>query len=74
VIVLIQSLLSRARPISFPARYFLGRLRHDADLRDEIEPHRAYRQDALERDGLASDAAAWPSQRAMGNVTRERVR
>ncbi|MBI4477278.1 MAG: ABC transporter permease, partial [Acidobacteria bacterium] len=49
--------------------YFLGRSRHDADLRDEIEAHRAHRQDALERDGLASDAAAWASQRAMGNVT-----
>jgi putative ABC transport system permease protein len=49
--------------------YFLGRSRHDADLRDEIEAHRAHRQDALERDGLASDAAARASQRAMGNVT-----
>src|SRR6185503_18350591 len=48
--------------------YFLGRSRHDADLRDEIEAHRAHRQDALERDGLPSDAAAWASQRAMGNV------
>ena len=33
--------------------YVLGRSRHDADLRDEIELHRAHRQDALERDGLA---------------------
>ena len=49
--------------------YFLGRSRHDADLRDEIESHRAHRQDALERDGLASDTAAWASRRAMGNVT-----
>jgi len=49
--------------------YFLSRSRHDADLRDEIEVHRAHRQDALERDGLSSDAAAWVSQRAMGNVT-----
>ena len=49
--------------------YFLSRSRHDADLRDEIEAHRAHRQDALERDGLASDAAAWASRRAMGNVT-----
>lgn len=49
--------------------YFLARSRHDADLRDEIAAHRAHRQDALERDGLASDAAAWASQRAMGNVT-----
>src|SRR3989304_3386129 len=49
--------------------YFLGRSRHDADLRDEIEAHRAHRQDALERDGLAPEAAGRASQRAMGNVT-----
>src|SRR4029453_3182849 len=49
--------------------YFLGRSRHDADLRDEIEAHRAHRQDALERDGLPSDAAAGGSHGAMGNVT-----
>ena len=49
--------------------YVLARSRHDAELRDEIEAHRAHRQDALERDGLASDAAARASQRAMGNVT-----
>ena len=36
-------------------RYFLGRSRHDADLREEIEAHRALRQDAFERDGLAPD-------------------
>lgn len=49
-------------------RFFLRRSRHDADLRDEIESHRAHRQDALERDGIAPDAAAWASRRAMGNV------
>jgi putative ABC transport system permease protein len=49
--------------------YFLGRSRHDADLRDEIESHRAHRQDALERDGLARRAAAQASRAAMGNVT-----
>ena len=49
--------------------YFLRRSRHDADLRDEIEAHRAHRQDALERGGLAPDAAAWASRRAVGNVT-----
>jgi putative ABC transport system permease protein len=43
--------------------------RHDADLRDEIEAHRAHRQAALERDGLGSDAAAQASRRAIGNVT-----
>jgi predicted permease len=48
--------------------HFFGRSRHEADLRDEIEAHRAHRQDAFERDGLASDAAASASRRAMGNV------
>ena len=49
--------------------YFLRRSDHDAELRDEIESHRAHRQDALERDGLAPADAAWASRRAMGNVT-----
>ena len=49
--------------------HLLRRSRHDADLREEIETHRALRQAALERDGLDSDEAAWASQRAMGNVT-----
>jgi len=49
-------------------RYFLGRSRHDADLREEIEAHRALRQDALERDGLAPEDAAHASRRALGNV------
>ena len=49
--------------------YFLRRSRHDADLRDEIESHRAHRQDALAREGLEPDAAAWASRRAIGNVT-----
>jgi putative ABC transport system permease protein len=43
--------------------------RHDADLREEIEAHRALRQAALERDGLERDDAAQTSHRAMGNVT-----
>jgi predicted permease len=49
--------------------YLLRRSDHDAELRDEIESHRAHRQDALERTGLAPTAAAWASRRAMGNVT-----
>ena len=49
--------------------YLLRRSDHDAELRDEIESHRAHRQDALERDGLAPTDAAWASRRAMGNVT-----
>jgi putative ABC transport system permease protein len=42
--------------------------RHSADLRDEIEAHRALRQAALERDGLAPRDAERASRRAMGNV------
>src|SRR5512138_2855842 len=49
--------------------YLLRRSNHDAELREEIESHRAHRQDALERDGLTPTAAAWASRRAMGNVT-----
>jgi putative ABC transport system permease protein len=45
------------------------RSRHDADLLEEIETHRALRQAALERDGLSAEEAAWASRRAMGNVT-----
>ena len=48
--------------------YFFGRSRHDADLREEIEAHRALRQDAFERDGLAPEDAAPASSRALGNV------
>jgi putative ABC transport system permease protein len=56
--------------------YFLDRSRHDRDLRDELQSHRAHRQDALERGGLAPEVAAWHSRRAMGNValTTEDVR
>jgi predicted permease len=49
-------------------RYFIGRSRHDADLREEIEAHRALRQDAFERAGLAPEDAAHASRRALGNV------
>jgi putative ABC transport system permease protein len=49
--------------------HIVRRSRADADLRDEIEAHRAHRQEALERDGLAPDDAAWASRRAIGNVT-----
>ena len=49
-------------------KYFFDRSRHAADLREEIEAHRALRQDALERDGLAPEDAAHASRRALGNV------
>ena len=49
-------------------RFLLRRSRHDADLRAEIEAHRALRQEAFERDGLAPEDAAYASRRALGNV------
>ena len=48
--------------------HFLRRSRHDAELREEIETHRALRQAALERNGLESEEADRVSRRAMGNV------
>ncbi len=50
--------------------------RQDADLREEIETHRALRQAQLERDGLDPRAAERASRRALGNVmlAREDVR
>ena len=48
--------------------HVLRRSRHDADLRAEIEAHRALRQDAFERDGLAPGDAAQASRRSLGNV------
>ncbi len=49
-------------------RHFLGRSHHDADLREEIEAHRAMRQNAFERDGLAPEDAAHASRRLLGSV------
>src|SRR5262245_18213244 len=49
--------------------YLLRWSRHDADLREEIETHRALRQDAFERSGLAREEAAQAIRRALGNVT-----
>jgi predicted permease len=49
--------------------HWFGRSRHDADLREEIETHRALRQAALERDGLSPEDAAAASRRALGNLT-----
>jgi predicted permease len=56
--------------------YLFRRSRHDAELREEIEAHRALRAAHLERDGLTSQEAADASRRAIGNVllAREDVR
>jgi hypothetical protein len=40
----------------------------DAELREEIETHRALRQARLEREGLAPDEADRASRRALGNM------
>ena len=48
--------------------YLLRQSRHDADLREEIEAHRALRAAHLEREGLTSRDAADGSRRAIGNV------
>src|SRR5262245_47893936 len=56
--------------------YLLRQSRHDADLREEIEAHRALRAAHLEREGLSSQQAENASRRAIGNVllAREDVR
>src|SRR5688572_11682812 len=56
--------------------YLLRQSRHDADLREEIEAHRALRAAHLQRDGLTPHEANAASRRAIGNVllAREDVR
>ena len=56
--------------------YVFRQSRHDADLREEIEAHRALRAAHLERDGLTPQDADAASRRAIGNVllAREDVR
>ncbi len=48
--------------------YLLRQSRRDAELREEIEAHRALRAEHLERDGLTPLEAADASRRAIGNV------
>jgi predicted permease len=48
--------------------YLLWQSRHDAELREEIEAHRALRAAQLERDGLSPPEVDDASRRAMGNV------
>jgi predicted permease len=49
--------------------YLLRQSRHDAELREEIEAHRALRQAHLEREGLAVTDADAASRRAIGSVS-----
>ena len=48
--------------------YLLQQSRHDAELREEMEAHRALRAEQLEREGLSAREAADASRRAIGNV------
>ena len=54
----------------------LRQSRHEADLREEIEAHRAQRAADLERDGLTAEEAAMASRRSLGNtlLARDDVR
>jgi predicted permease len=56
--------------------YLLRQSRHDRELREEIEAHRALRASHLEREGMTSQQADTESRRAIGNVllAREDVR
>jgi predicted permease len=48
--------------------YLLRQSRHDAELREEMDAHRALRAAQLERDGVTPREAAQTSRRAVGNV------
>jgi hypothetical protein len=56
--------------------YLLRQSRHERELREEIEAHRAMRAAHLEREGLTPKQAEEASRRAIGNVllAREDVR
>lgn len=53
-------------------RYWFRQDDHEAALAEELEFHRALKQQELESDGLASEAARFASRREMGNLTRAR--
>src|SRR5262245_36894227 len=48
--------------------YLFRQSRHERELREEIEAHRALRAAHLEREGLTSRQAEEASHRAIGNV------
>ena len=52
--------------------YWLRRHELDADLDEELESHRAMKQERLEQSGMAADDASYASRRALGNVTLAR--
>src|SRR5262245_46341844 len=53
-------------------RYWIHSRRADSELSEEIEFHRAMKQEELERTGLSSKDAAAASRRELGNVLRAR--
>src|SRR5262245_41278235 len=57
-------------------RYWLDHRHADAELQEEIELHRAKKQEQLEREGLSAKEASAASRRAMGNagLAREQTR
>jgi predicted permease len=53
-------------------QYWLRRRQLDAGLVEELESHRAMKQEQLERSGMSREDAAAASRRALGNVTLAR--
>src|SRR5215510_12842824 len=52
--------------------YWIRRRRMDRDLAEEIEFHRALKQESFEQSGLTSEHARTESRRALGNVFNAR--
>jgi hypothetical protein len=50
-------------------RYLLRHRRLEAELREELESHRAERQRQLEREGIPPSDAEYDSRKALGNLT-----
>ena len=50
-------------------QYWINRRQRARDLAEELETHRGYRQNDLERSGLPAGDAAAASRRALGNLT-----
>jgi len=53
-------------------RYWAGSRRAKADLAEEMEFHRALKQEELERNGMSAKDAAGASRRVLGNTLRGR--
>src|ERR671939_2131304 len=52
--------------------YLLQYKRHEREVAEEMETHRAMMQERFERDGLPAADAAHASRRAVGNLTLAR--